>query len=163
MNWLGLAALFTMFAFSAVDAQEPVTLGELSNTLDELIVNHGKERLVEELSLTIADKELQPPLGQLLVSEEPSGQIFVAFRTVNKGKCTLDPPDPELLANLGFYIIEFCDDLQNRKNRVQADFHMLGNASGSLGDVIGSPVLNCKRNEEYAMMTPKARLFCSGT
>ena len=75
----------------------------------------------------------------------------------NGGRCTLFPPDRDLIRRSGPYYYEFCDH-PTRPNHVWVDVHR---ADGpGLGQVVQTLVLSCA--EHGAFFPPKAfRLFCN--
>ena len=161
MKRIAIAVLATMFAFPAVYAQEaPVTLEGLNNKLDELIGKLGKDRVLEELSIRIAEENapLKPLNGNLADSTDSSGRITIKL-IVNAGKCNDQPPNPDHLLDNGFYISSFCDHPQ--PNHAWGDAHGTG-SGGSLGDILGWRVFDCAITSEAFMWPPKARdSFCN--
>ena len=154
MKKLALAALVVMIACPGVYAQEtPVTLGQLHAELGELLKQpDAADRPLQGLSIVIGPIGATRGLVGQLQSNESDGYTTLAVLNLLQGKCSDNPPlDPDLLNDLGFYVIQFCD--HSIKNWADGDFHLLAGSGGQLGGLIGSHEFNCKNPYDSMMMT----------
>ncbi len=146
-----VTALILILGLGSANAQEPerepeITLEDLRFMLDQLIEVRKitPSTTVKGLTLDLDGvKEtfvLRRNAEGLSLQESTQGSATVTI-LANGGKCKRIPPAWNVIADMGFYLIEFCDPGNNLTNEAEGDFHRRGNGSGGVGKLLETVVV----------------------